>query len=280
MIKTLMAPYVSPMSPVATGVRPEIRLKFPVRAVMFDVYGTLFISASGDIRMDPQKIGDPARLTRLLKKYAIASNPSQVREALVCGIQAEHQKKKAAGVDFPEIEIDAVWMRTLEFSDIETARRFAVEYEMIVNPVWSMPLLNETLTGLKKSGVPMGIISNAQFFTPHLFDLFCGDFPENLGFDTDLIFYSYAWGHAKPSPFLFDQAARQVTAKGLRHCDVLYVGNDMRNDIAPAHAAGFQSCLFAGDRRSLRLREDLPECRAAKPDGIINNLIQLLDMIG
>lgn len=275
-----MAPYVSPLSPIPTGLSPKIQLKFPVRAVMFDVYGTLFISASGDISIVQKNSTAQDRLIQLLNKYAIALNPSQLSDAITYRIQADHKVKKTAGVDFPEVEVDAAWKQVLGFDDIETARRFAVEYEMIVNPVWPMPRLTETLNILKKNGILMGIISNAQFFTPHLFALFCENFPGNLGFDPDLIFYSYAWGHAKPSPFLFGQAASQLTAKGLQNCEVIYVGNDMRNDIVPAHAAGFQTCLFAGDSRSLRLREDHPECRAIEPDAIINNLIQLSDVIG
>jgi len=49
MVKDIMAPYITPLLPVPTSVKPEINLKFPVRAVIFDIYGTLFISASGDI---------------------------------------------------------------------------------------------------------------------------------------------------------------------------------------------------------------------------------------
>jgi len=66
---------------------------------------------------------------------------------------------------------------------------------------------------------------------------------------------------------------------GIMPGNVLYVGNDMLNDIYTAHNSGFQTCLFAGDRRSLRLRTDRPECASLKPDAIIKELNQLTDMI-
>jgi putative hydrolase of the HAD superfamily len=47
----------------------------------------------------------------------------------------------------------------------------------------------------------------------------------------------------------------------------------MRNDIVPAARVGFQTVLFAGDRRSLRLREnDHSLDRSVVPDLIVNDL--------
>jgi len=60
---------------------------------------------------------------------------------------------------------------------------------------------------------------------------------------------------------------------------VLYIGNDMLNDIYPAKKAGFRTALFAGDARSLRLRENDPKCKDLSADIIITDLIQILDHI-
>ncbi len=53
----------------------------------------------------------------------------------------------------------------------------------------------------------------------------------------------------------------------------------MLNDIYPAKKAGFNTALFAGDTRSLRLRKDVAECKTLSPDIVITDLIQLLDYI-
>jgi putative hydrolase of the HAD superfamily len=50
----------------------------------------------------------------------------------------------------------------------------------------------------------------------------------------------------------------------------------MRNDIWPAQETGLKTALFAGDRLSLRRREDDPDCRKTKPDLEITHLEQLL----
>jgi putative hydrolase of the HAD superfamily len=66
---------------------------------------------------------------------------------------------------------------------------------------------------------------------------------------------------------------------GISRTSVLYVGNDMRNDILPATKTGFQTALFAGDRRSLRLREDDPQCKNVVPNLVITDLIQILEHV-
>jgi len=53
----------------------------------------------------------------------------------------------------------------------------------------------------------------------------------------------------------------------------------MLNDIYPANAIGFQTALFAGDQRSLRLRTDDPRCVNLKPDLVLTDLAQLLKYI-
>ena len=49
----------------------------------------------------------------------------------------------------------------------------------------------------------------------------------------------------------------------------------MLNDIYPAAAAGFITALFAGDRRSLRLRKEHPACKGLQPDAIVLDLEDL-----
>ena len=53
------------------------------------------------------------------------------------------------------------------------------------------------------------------------------------------------------------------------------VGNDVRNDLLGARAAGLRTALFAGDARSLRLRRDDPRCAAVCPDLVLTHLSQL-----
>ena len=118
----------------------------------------------------------------------------------------------------------------------------------------------------------MGIVSNAQFFTP----LVLAALLPELHFDPRLAVWSFAQREAKPSPRLFAAAAARMARHWrLQPREIVMVGNDMRNDLLGARAAGLRTALFAGDARSLRLRRDDPRCTAVHPDLVLTHLSQL-----
>lgn len=275
-----LSPYdIKPLSPLPTALRPRGRLEEKIRCILFDIYGTLFISGSGDISITRQQSRQTQKFETLLDKYQINKPSQTILNDLFFAIEREHKRQKNKGRDFPEVEIDRIWARVLDIREIDRVRSFSVEFELIVNPVYPMPNLKKTLSACKHSNVLMGIISNAQFFTPYLFDWFFESNPKDLGFNSNLIFYSYKYGHAKPSTFMFDLAAKQLEDMSISKHSVLYIGNDMLNDIYPAKKLGFKTGLFAGDARSLRLRENNPKCKYLSADIIITDLVQIIDFL-
>jgi putative hydrolase of the HAD superfamily len=270
--------HIEPMSPIPTSINPKGHLKETVKCILFDIYGTLFISGSGDIITARRQSQHARKLKDLLNKYQIKKDPQIIVNDFFSAIDMVHNRLKKAGVDFPEVEIDRIWTQVLEIEEQDAVQKFALEYELMVNPVYPMPNLQKMLSVLQQSNVLMGIISNAQFFTPFLFTWFLNSSTEALGFKPDLIFYSYQSGHAKPSPFMFEAAARKLMDLDILANSVLYIGNDMLNDIYPAKMTGFKTALFAGDARSLRLRENHPKCQNISPDLVITDLIQILDL--
>ena len=159
----------------------------------------------------------------------------------------------------------------------EIARRVSVEYECRVNPVWPMPGILETLTGLREHRITLGIVSNAQFYTPLMFPALLNQTLGELGFAPELCAWSFELGEAKPSTALFHAALKPLRSTcGILPEETLFVGNDMRNDMWAAAQCGVKTVLFAGDRRSLRLREDDPRCAIFQPDAVITALPELL----
>ncbi|MBW2408059.1 MAG: HAD family hydrolase [Deltaproteobacteria bacterium] len=270
---------IKPLSPLPTFLNPTGKLEEGIHCILFDVYGTLFISGSGDISIARKQSRHTQKLKKLLNKYQIKKTPQIVLDDFFSAIEIEHNRLRKTGIDFPEVEIDRIWTQVLEMEELDAVRAFAVEFEMIINPVYPMPNLKKMLSGCKKSSVLMGIISNAQFFTPYLFSWFLDSNPEGLGFTSDLIFYSYKSGRAKPSLFMFEFAAKNLRNRDIPAHSVLYIGNDMLNDIYPAKMVGFKTALFAGDARSLRLREKHPKCQNLSADLVITDLIQILDHV-
>lgn len=277
--KELISKYITPLSPCPTSLEKSGKLDKKIVCMLFDIYGTLFISGSGDIGMEKNEEQHIPLIASLLEEYGIPLEATRILEILQETIVETHKKRMEEGIDFPEVKIDEIWSEILTLEDMETVRKFAVCFEMIVNPVFPMPNLEKVLTKLKNKNIRMGIISNAQFYTPYLFDWFLGASIEELQFTDDLIFYSFKEGVAKPSFHMFGCVRDKLSDMSVPLDQVLYIGNDMRNDILPAKEAGFKTALFAGDERSLRLRNDISRCREIMPDLIITNLIQLLDFI-
>ena len=279
MNKDLFEKYLIPLSPLPTPLNQSGKLDKKIKCILFDIYGTLFISGSGDIGTVKKVLKETEKIENLLKKFKIKRNAKTLLNNFFDIIEKQHEKSREKGIDYPEIETDKIWTLVLNSKNPDIARAFALEFELIVNPVYPMPNLKEVLRELKNRYIILGIISNAQFFTPYLFEWFLKSDLKNLGFEPDLILFSYKFGHAKPSSFLFEVASSRLKDMNIPKDSVLYVGNDMLNDIFPAQKEGFKTGLFAGDARSLRLRSDEPICENLSTDIVITDLVQLLDYL-
>jgi len=275
----LISKYKKPLTPLPTNLKPGGKLKKKVRCLLFDIYGTLFVSGSGDIGIAKKESQQIDKLKDLLLKFGVSAPPQTVLHKLFSTIEKTHDSLRKEGVDFPEVVIERIWMRVLENDDDELVKAFAAEFELIVNPVYPMPNLQKMLSACKDLNIVMGVISNAQFYTTYLFNWFLSADMKDFGFHPDLIFYSYKFGYAKPSTFLFRMAAERLKNRNIQAHSVLYIGNDVLNDIYPAKTVGFSTALFAGDARSLRLREDDPTCKNFSADIVITDLIQILDYV-
>ncbi len=283
-----------PLAPLPTATQPQLNRLEPVKAVLFDVYGTLFVSGSGDVGT-AAATNTAEALTQALVVSGFEGDLEQAgrvgKDLLRSGILEWHRAGHEAGVDFPEVEITKVWKKlidslrntdtlTTEEVEFDLIRRLALEYECRVNPVFPMPNSRETIEALKARGLALGIVSNAQFYTPLLFPAFFGKTTGELGFDPDCCIWSFKELKAKPSTALFPKVQKFLERNhGIAPEETAYVGNDMLNDIYCAKQAGCKTVLFAGDRRSLRLRENDERCLAIQPDAVVTSLDQLMEIL-
>jgi len=225
-----------------------MRFHPPLRAVLFDIYGTLLRSSAGESHPDPA-------LRQLIEK-AHAASP----------------------YPFPEVdirEIHAALQPQLSPTEIEL---LAIAHEQAINPVSAMPGAAETLRELSSRSLLLGLVSNAQFYTIPAVETSLGNSITNLGIDPDLCIFSYQERRAKPDVHLFDLARDQLLERGINPEEALYIGNDVRNDIDPARATGFRTALFAGDENSLRLRGRTLEQSGA--DLVITDLLNVVHASG
>lgn len=263
-----------------------------IDSIIFDIYGTLLISASGDIGTLKGMRKSDIFLNSL--KYSgidICSEEAGVicKNIFYNEIDKSHISSHQHKVEYPEVVITEIWKRTLTellekklintklTSDI--VLQTATYFECYTNPVWPMPELVKVLNILNKKTV-LGIVSNAQFYTPLLFKALTDYSLQDLGFDPLLIQYSYFTKEAKPSISMFNNIISNLKSNyNIEPSNTLYVGNDMLNDIYSANKAGLKTALFAGDKRSLRLRENEPRVKGIKPDFLVTSLMQITKLI-
>jgi putative hydrolase of the HAD superfamily len=269
---------LAPRSPIPTGKTPVLTPLPGIRAVIFDVYGTLFTSSSGDIGA-AAATDNRAALRDALRDAGLPEDAARIDD-WIAAVQASHQTSRQQGVSHPEVEVRGIWRQIVRApaSPAQLAA-LAVEYECRVNPAWPMPGCKSILARLHEHGRLLGIVSNAQFYTPLLFEACLDHPPDALGLPPALCAWSYQLREAKPSPRLFAPVVAELARRDLSPHQALYVGNDMLNDIWTAGQAGLHTCLFAGDQRSLRLRESDERCQSLQPDRVITALDQLADLL-
>lgn len=277
----------TPLKTEATDYQCQNTLKAPIRAVIFDVYGTLLISESGDVGVTlPQDKGND--IEESLSALGIEAKPGVGEHATKVyqnAIKDKHGLARKHGIEQPEVEIREIWQDVCEslinrnlIDQLPTNNdvlRLAVEYECRANPTWPAENAVTTLKSLQDFGLQLGIVSNAQFYTPLCIEALLGATIEQLGFDKKLCAWSYLAGQAKPSTVMYEQVSEALKTKGILTQESLFIGNDMLNDIAAASEAGFQTMVFAGDRKSLRLREGDGRCSGVRPNACISTLTEL-----
>jgi len=284
-IQKTIQQHARPLAPIATDAKAKLQHLDDIRAVMFDVYGTLFVSGCGEV-------GTVAKDGRIEALQAAAEHlniellqpPHRVIQLHDQCIQRMHQLRRSEGVEYPEVDIVQIWREVLlESADRQpphSPQQLAVEYEARVNPAWPMPGMVDCLDALSGSGKLLGIISNAQFFTPELFGALVGRTTSELGFADELCIFSYQHGHAKPGLHLYELAQQALTMRGVSPAQVLYVGNDMLNDVMPAAKIGFRTALFAAGARSLRRRQSDDRVAGIPPDLVVTDLTQIPRCLG
>ncbi len=281
----LIRRHARPMEPIATDVSPVLRPHEGIRAVLFDIYGTMIVSASGDVGTVAAAPAEAFASACAAVGLRLVASGDEGASVFVDTIRADHADARDRGIAHPEVDIVEIWRRTLcelrdrdlVIGDVDAIdlQRLAIEYEVRVNPTWPMPGLARCLEQLRAKNMQLGVVSNAQFFTPLLFPALLEKSISDAGFVASLCIFSYLYGQAKPGTFLFERARESLESQAIAPGEVVYIGNDMLNDMLPAAEVGFQTALFAGDARSLRLRVGDARVVDVQPDLTVTRLDQL-----
>ncbi len=286
------------LEPIPTTFCPNLKTNSPakIKAVIFDIYGTLLISASGDIdqaTLSNEHISEAMKAGGFNSSSCTPEVCSFLLEQLPRKIEEQQAHLRLQGHPFPDVDIFKVWhsmlneaekQGLLKLNGNESLADTIFVFEVLSNKVFPMPGMKELLLAIKEKGIPMGIVSNAQFYTPIIMNYFLtGEFTSRQEielFEKDLSVYSFKELRAKPDTALFEKIIPTLECTyNIQASETIFVGNDMLKDMYTASKSGLQTVLFAGDERSLRLRENDARVKGMFPDFIINHLSQLIDIL-
>lgn len=274
-----------PSLPKAIFPSDTTKLSLPnIKAVIFDIYGTILHSVAGDIHT----ISEATTQMFEIKEFNIRIKPTDIHSLLKKAIVSKHEEiKKYTPIKYPEIDIVEIWQKISANINYfkkplspKKAALCAIYYELYNNPSWTMPYAMEVLESLQKNNYVLGIVSNAQFYTPlTLQALFGTQYTKWKNIQFPIQVWSYCLKEAKPSLHLFDEMIHQVHKLGIKTDEILYIGNDKKNDIYPAQTRGVHTLLFAGDNASYRPRLDDSIVTTIEPSALICDLRQVLEIL-
>ena len=157
------------LQPIPTSIKTNLSTKSNINCVLFDIYGTLLISSSGDI--DKLELSTSFILESFSKCgiKIISPNPIEVAKEIL-----EEYKETIAelkynvnknNIESPEIDIRDVWeiiiqslyyRKLIDKPWIDEVKLLAIYFETLSNKVYPMPYMKETILQLRKQKIPIG----------------------------------------------------------------------------------------------------------------------------
>jgi len=230
-----------------------------IRAVVFDCYSTLI-----DIKTNERKNEIFHYLSLYLQYYGAKVDAAKLKSALDLERDRFMQSKAE---QYPEIDLEVAFNNILReeglgnpFLAESCCKLFRVlsreRFQLFPD---SLPVLEE----MKKSGYPLGVVSDAQ-------KVFWLNEGEILGIRQffKFIILSTHFGFRKPDPRLFRIACAMLNTPPE---EAVYIGNDLETDVKGAKQIGMQAILL--DRKTEQ-RDPKP-----RPDFYAKNLWEAWEWI-
>lgn len=240
-----------------------------IKAVIFDIYGTLAYYNFGDIDDIIRREEETRKAFEKASRVFKFKNPDEVYERWVKAINKEHERKKRRGIKNPEIVVEKIWKKVLKCSE-KKGKDISLFMEEKENNPRLFPGVKKALTDLKKKGLKLGILSNAQFYTLMIMEKKLKK-PMNHFFDKDIELYSFRLGYSKPNPKGFEMLKKRLNKHKIKPNETLFVGNDTLKDIWAAKKAGLKTCLYVCKQTYYK--------KKVKPDYKIKDLRKIIKIV-
>jgi hypothetical protein len=298
-------PWPAPPQVDAPKAKPHLARLSGVRAVLWNVYGTLLAIPFGELLFEhPQPFVMQMALEKTIAEFkmwgSMSRKPGQPSEYMGHLYRTQLDEQRLApspGEKYPEIIAERVWeglVKKLFQKDYqfdasfygslnEYSRKIAYFFHASLQGTACYRGGGRALQSVAAAGLVQGLCGDGQSFTA--VQLQRGLDAEDGGvrlddlIPEDLRVLSCDVRGKKPSDRLFRAALEALAAKGIEPPEVLHVGSRMDKDLIPAKRLGLRTALFAGDRAALSATPEQLKDPATRPDVLLTKLKQIADVV-
>jgi hypothetical protein len=298
-------PWPAPPATTPVKARPHpVRLP-QVRAVLWNVYGTLLAIPLGELVFEhPQRFIMSNALEKTIQEFkmwgSMSRKPGQPSEYLLSIYKQllTEQLVSTGGERHPEASADRLWEAILKrlmqkdykfdagfFGSLnEYSRKIAYFFHASLQGTACYDGAARALRHVAGAGLMQGLLGDGQSFTAVQLQrgLAAQDGTAKVEelLSEGLVTLSHEVRGRKPSERLFRRALEALAKKGVSPGEVLHVGSSVARDLMPAKRLGMATGLFAGDKTSLQATPEQLKEPASRPDVLLTELGQIAEVVG
>jgi hypothetical protein len=292
--------------PATPKVKSHLKPLPGIRAVVWNVYGTLLSIAEGDLKFETAtdfQLGIALEKTiHEFKMWASMSRkpgqPSEYMREIYRKVLDEQKLAPSVGEKYPELLAEKVWesiIKKLQQKEYkydagiygpmpEYCKKIAYFFHASLQGTGCYEGAASAMRGLYATGIVQGLMGDGQCFTPaqlgkHLANQDPAAILDEMVGPNDRIL-SHAYRARKPSDTLFGAAIEAMGKRGIEPSEILHIGSSLTRDVGPAKKWGMKTALFAGDRLSLSATSEQLKDPLYRPDRLLTELSQTPQLIG
>ena len=298
-------PWPAAPDPAPPKARPHLTRLPGIRAVLWNIYGTLLRISDGELKFEvdndflmevalektihefkmwnsmSRKPGQPSAYMReiyqkVLNELRLAPSPGERHPELPAERVWENIVKKLVQKEY---KFDAAFYGSLN----EFTKKIAYFFHASLQGTACYAGAAEALRAVTDKGLAQGLLADGQCFT--VVQLQRGLQQQEEGFDLNAVvpiahrWFSCDHRSRKPSENLFRVALKGLREQGIDPHETLHVGSSLARDIAPAKRVGMRTALFAGDRGSLAATPEQLKDPQNRPDVLLTELQQINEIV-
>jgi HAD-hyrolase-like len=284
--------------------KPHLKSLPNVRAVTWNIYGTLLAITGGDlVFVHPNDFVMNLALDKTVQEFkmwaSMSRKPGQPADYMnyIYTQVVDDLRLCAGGEKHPEVPAERVWEAIIKklfqkeykfdagfFGSLnEYSRKVAYFFHASLQGTTCYPGAAAAMDYVASAGLLQGFCADGQCFTP--VQVQRGLATQGGGNLDELVpealrVLSYEVRGRKPSERLFKHSLQQLSARGITPEEVLHVGSRTAQDLVPAKRLGMKTALFAGDRASLQASPEQLKDSQTRPDVLLTELKQISEIVG